>query len=71
MKYTLNFKATEYTDETEAATLNEAAQIFYNRMPYEGKEQWTSNALKRHIWEEREPEYDPVEELEKKLPVNI
>lgn len=63
-------EAPDYEDQCEANTLNEAAEKLYQQLPWEGKEEWSPKALLRHI-EKDEPDYDPVLELEKKLPVNI
>jgi hypothetical protein len=45
----------EYEDECEARTLHEAAQIFYARLPFEGREEWSPKSLLRHITKD-EPE---------------
>jgi len=78
MKYTLYIKdnngdapSQDYEDECEAKTLNEASQKFYQRLPFEGREEWSPRVLKRHIYKEEEPEWTPEQQTETNLPIII
>lgn len=53
-----------YEDSTYAGSKEEASNIFYKRMPYEGKEQFTPRALLRHIEREPDPDWSPEQQLE-------